>query len=54
MATVLDTTWTLPEPQLPWEGPLLVHRPRILPVGTSPSQISAAVLLTYVLSQSRR
>src|SRR6266536_2801774 len=46
--------WTLPEPQLLWEGPLLVQDARILPAPTSPSQISAAVPLVSVLSQSRR
>src|SRR6266536_1397489 len=46
--------WTLPEPQLLWEGPLLVQDARILPAPTSPSQISAAVPPAYVLSQSRR
>ena len=54
MAMVINTAWTLPEPQLLWEGPLLVQDARILPAPTSPSQISAAVPLVSVLSQSRR
>jgi hypothetical protein len=54
MAMVINTAWTLPEPQLLWEGPSLVQDARILPARTSPSQISAAVPPAYINSQSRR
>ena len=54
MAMVINTAWTLPEPQLLWEGPLLVQDARILPAPTSPSQINAAVPPAYINSQSRR